>query len=75
MARLFSYKKISSTVYVPLSHETMAADSPMRSATAKDSQFSIQSANLFMPVIYFFCPPIFFLVPICDPHVQLILLI
>lgn len=32
---LFSYKKISSMIYVLLSRETIAADSPMRSVTAE----------------------------------------
>jgi len=34
MERLFSYKKTPSTIYV-LSHATVAADSPMPSATAR----------------------------------------
>lgn len=56
MERLFSYKKISSTICVVLLHETMVADSPRRSTTSKDSQFSIQSEDIFMAVISFFFP-------------------
>lgn len=52
----------------------MAADPLRHSATVKDSQFSIQSVNLFMPVTSLFCPPIFFLVPTYNLRVQLILL-
>lgn len=48
---------------------------PICSAPAKDAQFSIQSVNLLMHVVSFFCPPIFFLVSTCDPCVQMILLI